>query len=175
MKKLIKKIQNRILKIISFDAYSSEYDKPDPWFKCERSMLGNTMYVDRIRNYEIDYSYFDNIMIQDIVDKRSYKCDDWEGKKVLARIYGMAKARLNYIETVESEDTNAFYTTTQNLFSGITYAKFGEEPNIEVSDKVKKFISLFNYRHSDSYRVYTQKIALEKLMEEIDRELERGK
>ena len=87
----------------------------------------------------------------------------------------MAKARLNYIETVESEDTNAFYTTTQNLFSGITYAKFGEEPNIEVSDKVKKFISLFNYRHSDSYRVYTQKIALEKLMEEIDRELERGK
>lgn len=172
MKKIIKKIQNRVLKIISFDAYSSEYGKFDPWFKCERSMVGSTVYVDRIRNYEIDYPYFDNIMIQDLDNKRSYKCDDWEGKKVLARIYGMAKARLNYIEAEESEDTNAFYTTTQNLFSGITYVKFGEEPDIEVSDKVKKFISLFNYRHSDSYKVYTQRRALEKLMEEIDKELE---
>ena len=172
MKKIIRKIQNRILKTISFDAYSTEHGKFDHWFKCERSMVGSTIYVDRIRNYKIDYSYFDNIIIQDLDNKRRYECDDWKGKKVLAKIHGMAKARLDFLEVIESDEINEFYTTTQNLFSGIT---FRVESNIEVSDKVKEFINLFNYRHSDSYKVYTQKIALQKLMEEIDRELEWGK
>ena len=170
MKKLIKKIQNRILKFISFDSCSAEYDKFDPWFKCERSIIDGDVYVDRISNYKIDYPYLDKVMIQDFDNKNCYRSDDWEGRKVLARVYGIAKARLSLLNSEESRIDKEFYIEAQKSFSGITWLTFRSE-SIEVSWRIKQFISLLNHQHTNSYKIYTQRKALEKLMKEIDIEL----